>query len=1014
MTTEKNIGAANTDENNLKSRTCNINNIPHILGFDNFLFLQHSVKLSPGVTKDGLRSAFKINRNDWKRKKGIDNLLSAIAQGYIHQAEVTVEGEQQYHFGVIDFDFWNKSTNAPIEHAINIEQIKQLPSVQKYCHFLQPSISYRDDAQNCHGYLIFDKSIHSKEQFQKCLKAVVECVKRDIATLLGLEYSDALELGVDGCTANNPAQVTFASLADIEMLEAIASVETLLKLSDLYQVKVSRSTVAKNVLPPESKPEVATVNGSLTVTDRVLKHLHDELFLTVFNGDARLLYSIHDENQRFKPRTDLEAGEIERWEGFNPFSGTNNSGDSFMVIYEDGKLPRFWDKSGSFERVLKDGYSSNHGTFLDYYFHIKGDEFSDIELKDGQYPTGFFRVLVDHICEYFGIDFFDWEAGKTEFKVVVKNCVAHLKKYAKHLGNDTWYVFYNSCWAIAYDFSQVYCSLGKPWIIKNYDDQVFIRKGKQILTIDSDDARYKPEIMRLLKDENTFRYEQLPGENYRYVPAINGLWDLREHRVVENDGQAHNFNVFPYQISPESAKRGEKSANLLLQYFTELFESDVYGKVIYNYFMLHCTRSAFNSGVMPCIIGSSGKGKTTVLMLLKKLINGIDAESWGEIERTPNTEGFAGQPSRDDLVTGYTHATENLQGKSCVILPEITNNTAHVGKDVMSFFKAFAGNNSDNTLKINPKGKKAREIKHRIGFFLDNEKMPDINSSIAGNFRRLFFVEMKDSSPGSKEFHGKYLDQIEPELENIFNYALTLDSRKLIEEVRELHNNKIVTDLVTIVRETNDSILELVRDTLEVTNNPDDMVSLDAIYTVFERENNNGKYASKATKKRQLINQIVERLKDKAYALGWTGEQTPTDVVSRCKVLNKAVRGFITGVRLTENALLTLGRHDLYVKYEALVKPDKPLEVIVEPVKPVEVTPGVVETPVINQAIADNTIEVTSNGATSEMTVKEFAETYSDLPQFNDILYKLNHGKNYKKGKISVKFIHSVDELPEM
>ncbi|XAI95684.1 DNA primase [Dolichospermum phage Dfl-JY23] len=1005
----------NIDEQKIKDMSI----VDNIDNFVNFKFLRHAVRLAPGVSKDALRSAFKMNRNDWKRITSLTAFKEAIESGYIHQAEVKIDGQPEYHFAVIDFDFWNKALGAAIENAITIDQIKQLPSIKKYCWGIQKSISHREDAQNCHGYVVFDKTINSKEEFQKIVKALVELVKRDIATLLDVTYTKDLELGVDGCTANNPAQVTFASLEPLKMMGAIASVETLLKLSNLFEVKVSKSVKSD----PESTPIIENTSKVGTVTERVLQHLHDELFVKVFNGDAGALYSLHDDNQRWTPRTDLENNEECRLEGNNPFSGTNNSGSSFMVIHESGLLPRFWDKSGSFERVLKDGYSSNHGTFLDYYFHIFSDEFPEVTLENGQFPAGFFRVLVDHICDHFGIDRIDWESGKTEFNVVVENCLAYLKKFVKHLGADNWYYFDGKTWCIVYDFSHIYCDLAKPWIIENYGDEVYTRKGKQVLTVTRNDSKYKPELTRLLKDDKTYKFEELPQENFRYVPVLNGLYDLKDRKLVENKGQAYNFYRFPYQFSPESAKRGESAAKLLLQYLTDLFESEIYATVIHNFFMLHCSRQAFESEILPCIIGASGKGKTTVLMLLKKLINGINPDTWHENKRSANIRGFCSQPNRDDLVGGYTHGTESLEGKSCVIIPEITNNSAHVGKDVMSFFKAFAGNKSDNTLKINPKGKKVREREHKISFFLDNEKMPDINSSINGNFRRLFFVEIKETSPGSETFHKRWLDAIEPLLEDIFNYALTLDSRQLIEQIQTLKQDKIVTDLVTLVRETNDSVLEFVRDFIDVTGNPEDTVSMDAIYKVFENENHNGKYASRSLKKRLLINQIVERLTDKNYNLGWKGEQTQTDNVSRCKILNKSVRGVLTGIRLSENALLSIGRHDLYVEFkpvivepekvfEAVVKPDPIIDALIvsEPIETVDdVTPGV------SDEVADKLVEVTMKGVTFETTARNFVDNFEGTKkQLNSILKKINFEKNYKSSTITVRFVYRSDVLPDM
>ncbi len=866
-----------------------INDIDDTHRFQSLKFLRHSIKLSPGVSKEQLRSLMKINRNDWVEQSGYDKLLRSLSEGYIHQLEL-LDGKKDVI--VLDFDFFDKSANSPILNALPIDEILSLPTA-KMAIFYQKSLSYREDAQNFHLYYLMDRSISANES---CLitKQLVLNIRKEIAGYL--KVSDNNEtFGLDDCVSNNSKQLIFSSLYPPESIsEVVVPSDIVIADARISGIKITKSVdvdsgVQKqkkvSQLAPLVEPKTPT-----TVTDAILDYFYEQIFLVKCKEDIKVLYNLHS-NNGWNSRQ-AEGDEIERLEcSVNPFSASNNSGSSFMVIYESGKLPRFWDKSGSFENSLSTGYSTNHGTYLDYFYHCmkklgkyKGNE----KGVDGSFIKGFFRTLLGDICEYFSIDHFNFDSLNKQFSDVCNELMDHFLNKIFYLGKNTYYFFEDKKWRIVGDPNVCFSFTIGRYLKENYQN-VPVYDGKKRIAYDDDEYL---DIMR--KISRTMEYQinpsEMPLENFEYIPYTNGLYDIKNKKLIENEGQAHNRSIVPWKY--QSKMINPEIIIMLGNYLNELFVCTVAGELLYAWLMLNCQRKAFDTTFLVGIFGASGKGKTTFLMLLKRLMNG-DRQS-----------GYAIEPDKNAIMNGNAHVNATLEGKTSVVIQELNKDDNDSG--LMNFFKEYAGNASSDSMSINEKYQPMRTVKHRMAFTFDCEMMPRLNAVVRGHFRRTILINMPDDSPGDNPaFQKKYMDVINANLEGIFNYAQTLETEMLIDRITKLKHHPDIVKHVRAVRVENDSIFDFVTDFFEVSINSEDIISSRAVYEIFTSNNGMGKYAGRTTKKKLLIKMVLACLKDQMYGTGWTGKEINFDKPKYCKVTKFTERTFLTHLKLSEYASRT-------------------------------------------------------------------------------------------------------------
>jgi phage/plasmid-associated DNA primase len=901
---------------------------------NNIEFMVFSPRHSPGVIEKAELKKLINNKitkkNSGKILKGIDELIRICNDGYVHTLNLHLSdegGEGEHHIICIDHDY-----NEDDKHKLPLEAMRQLPTIKHYAALIQPSLSYTETRPNCHIYFPLSRPVTTKEQ-QLIIQVIFDWNKKDIEEALGITADpNNAKVGGDRCFKNNAHNDIFApadKLARYLPIEAILDVEELLKEAKEKGYTTSKNTGRKTKVTQTSpavnskvtlpKIESATtvppesVSQPQTITEAVLKHLHDHLLIGKMNGDARLLYSLHGDKLYFTPR-DPEQGEVCRYATSNLFSSTNKSGESFMIIHEEGLLPRFWDKSGEFDERHQDGYSSNHGTYLDYYFHVMSPRgrFIGIERQsDGGYPKGFFKVLVEDIITTYDLPEFDWHCLDVEMGELTNHLFEWCKGKIFYMGKGCYFAFssLHKKWAIQSDIDSTYSDSIREYVEDNYSSRtVYQINGKRKVLVDIRNLPINTLFSMIRKNYNVSG-DELPVDNIDYIPFKNGLYDVKNKELLVNDGRAFNRHIIPWNYTPESIDI--KIIETLKQYLSE-FANDsegVVSEILFIWLMLNCQRQAYSSTYGVFLFGDSGVGKTVYLMLIAKLLNGFMMSSSGVSEALPS--GYACTPDRLSLIRNDSHATATLENRTSVLIPELTKNLPN-GLDALGFLFEYLGNEAKTTININQKYQPSRTVTHRMGFTFDNEQIPTIKSEVKGNFRRVIFLPFRDASGGNvstfyKAFHKRYLSVIDANLESIFNYAITLDTQVLTDRLTELKEHPSIKNYVTEVRRDNDSVLDFVDDHLVITNNMEDKLSWDAVYNGMEKVNNN-KYVKNATKKRTFINMITERLTDKMYNLGWKGQSV--SATYRCKLTDGSRKGYFTGLKLSDDILKAMGKFD--------------------------------------------------------------------------------------------------------
>ncbi|MTJ48385.1 DUF3987 domain-containing protein [Dolichospermum sp. UHCC 0259] len=171
--------------------------------------------------------------------------------------------------------------------------------------------------------------------------------------------------------------------------------------------KQRKNTATKKTNQPTKE---SNTNPDDSITTKVSKYLHDELFINRLDGDIASLYCLYE--HQFQLPKDVNSNNVlYKAFGYNPFSETNNSGSSFVVFhYENGLLPRFEDSSKSLEDVnLQTGEIKSNGTFFTYWFQVQLQQ-------DPNYCNGIFnlKTIADDICDHFKVARYKFNEKKSE------------------------------------------------------------------------------------------------------------------------------------------------------------------------------------------------------------------------------------------------------------------------------------------------------------------------------------------------------------------------------------------------------------------------------------------------------------------------------------------------------------------------------------------------------------------------------------------------------------------------
>ncbi|AND75548.1 DNA primase [Nostoc phage N1] len=884
------------------------NILPEIL--KNFKFLKHSVFLTPGIKKDELRSQFKQRRNDWQTVTGGKKFVNLVQQGYIHQLEIDVNGEKEYYGCCIDFDFLNKTTGEAIANASTIDQILELPTIKKHCWFIQPSISYTEAWHNCHAYFIFDAPISDKQQFQVVVKTLVEVIKHDLTILKGLDITNAslskFELGVDGCTASNPSQVVFASLHPVQNIDQVLDVNFYEKMSTFFNIRATKSSRGGRKPESDVKPFQATISNekrspvmqaskiadsggsspeSKTITEKVLDHLYRHLFIDKYREDPTELYGLHTPKDYQWGTRDVEnSEEIIRFEGLNPFSASNNSGNSFMIIYENGLLPRGWDKSGNFERINSDGTFTNHCTYIDYFFHIfKEQYFKLIELdSNGQFPKGAFKDVVDTICKHHQIESFKWfndDFSNMSDEQRKELLDARLSPYLRCLfGQDDSYLIYNHE-SGTWKQTTSYKSVNRFVILPVFKD---MKEFYSALETHQKTRKYVQSFVESHDWKQVQNAEDFAEKTDKsIIPLFDGDYNTDTHQFTPFNSDVVFFNRFKHSMSDWDEKRSLENVNIFKKWLLDVY-GDLVGKMMIAWIVLLCKGKGSRTKRIVSIYGKPGTGKTMYTDFIYKLLGSSFCYMFKKSDIDPSNR------------FGMQKITNNLFALTC----DEFNRTTPEQWDIL---KEISGV-SDKTVSVEQKNKESREVNIRFGITTSSQdefKLPAVDDG--GINRRVILIKH-----GTEQHRPEYIDfpekhiQREGFVRDVFLWAIQQDteSAKMDFEAYagspESFQNRI--DII----EFNSITFQWMKACIKFTNDPEDKVSNHRLKESFTQWASLEEIDVSSYQYKNAVHNLtkdIRRNATKENGINWRFAPEPNETIKFYEG-TKQVRGLV-GLKLT-------------------------------------------------------------------------------------------------------------------
>ena len=846
------------------------------------------VKSSPGVSKEEIRKALKKNRNSWTNGAGTNSLIKIIEQGYTHQSGINNKSThnadiEYYDFCVVDYDAWDKVANAPIISALPIADIEELPTIEKYCSFYQKSISHKQQAQNSHWYFVFNRRITSLAEFELVSKTIKLMLDNDVRAWTGEDYDHT---GFDPCISNNPGQVTFAGIGAVTFIsQNTIDVDYTIKIAKSQGVRNSFSTVTKdNDRTKERgsgrKNKVTSETTPPSITEKVLAYLHDELFLKIYDGDAGKLYSLHNSTQLWNQRDCESKNEVCRIEGLNPFSPTNTSNSSFMVIHSNGELPRFWDKSGNFTRKIHiNGYESCQGTYLDYYFHIrqtKYNDFVDIKIDDsGAYPKGFFSKLLNHICDTHKIIRYQFDQSLLSLFQQI------LEEYKDKLYVVGWegskqqiqYCIHNESWKMVSANNLFKCYLnqklveiagGQEKLESLYFEYMESREKKVTASV--------WDFFRKWFNDNDICLTVLcdrPEEKPHLISMQNGIYNTVTKTLEENTGQNWVFDNPSTSHKYFPVADNHPVIQNLLTYYQDWLGSKAEGDLCLAYQILCVQREAYKLRSMLILAGDSSRGKSTYANITAGIIKGM---SKSRTAQKVSASMFLSKSGQKDSL---------LEGCYYVYMDEM--NSLNYQQHDIEKLKLFIQPQHDRNIVIDPKHQLPREITFYGAFIGASEEVLKINTSDGLDNRIIYIrVDATNTNMNMSDRLQKLEDKSNQEI--IHNWMISQPTQKWIDVFYANYKDEsVVKNLVEKKRES-EPLVEFVYSVLEMTDSEADVVSTNDIWERFNIWKMEESLQANFRSKQSFGMAFTKILTQSKYGVNWKGQKLNQEVRKYTKI----------------------------------------------------------------------------------------------------------------------------------
>lgn len=348
---------------------------------------------------NGLRGKASKGSFKFPTRHGIAELIKTLNSGVSVQFGITNRSTKAADIEYIDgcfadYDAMVKVNGKKVirDDAASINQILALETVKKFGNFYQFSLS---GEPNTHIFFSYDRRV-SFDEHKKLLTLLTEKLNKEIAEVNSHQ-------GFDSAIQSNSSHLCFAGKTDCQLLDINRTIPVGVWLSDLYDRKEDEPKAKQNLGTWVPTLAADTTTELQTKGDEPLRYLESAIGEGVLNGKWEKWFSKHPKYPGDEWVTGSRAnGSVEGW---NVFSKSDSSGNSFYANKLDDELPPVWTSISGVE-----GSNKNGGSVIDYYYHVGR--------LAGRYTEGgtqaYFRQVVNDICDEYRVERFRWGVGRPQ------------------------------------------------------------------------------------------------------------------------------------------------------------------------------------------------------------------------------------------------------------------------------------------------------------------------------------------------------------------------------------------------------------------------------------------------------------------------------------------------------------------------------------------------------------------------------------------------------------------------
>ena len=712
--------------------------------------------------------------------------------------------------------------------------------IWQYVCFIQPSYSFDrkisgledpefDSCDRWHATIIFD---------QECINT--ENHKAVAAYVMGL-----LGRKVDA-SVKDPGRIEFPSghLVIPVNLEARLNLKEWVEKSEKEKLeqeikKISWKTKKqsqKNVFPQidlgqkkakakktesfnsyeESKVELDD-EGVAKDNDNFNELLHqwfwNQIIIEKCDGDIRNFFSFYYPHFNFRDRTpDKEKGEkaIIKYDGFNPFSDNSiseQSGSSFVCAVLENQRINWSSRNHNQKSEIYDelqGKNKYGGSVFDFVYLIKKNE-------KGMYLNGSVRdnliAIVFEIAKDFKLDqeeIFNFNIG---FPWLYKQLCRDFKGKLYAAG---WYAKKREVifWSFDKKFhvwkELILCKFLHTRLIP-YIQEFYPYVEKLIVSKmdEKEQKKYKGLFPILQNYFQTYggneetELKEYPLENYDYLVFRNGVWNHKTQKLEPNNGQALNTKYLPFDYQPIQ----DNHATILAykQFIQSIFDMDLDRQMAESWHIMCVTNKAGKSSHILGIGGVTRSFKTTYVSMINNMLPGLSKEFQGE----------------DIFNRNNNHATAALEGLRAFSIQELHHSSSSDLNRLLNLF----GNESSQTLSVNPKNCSIREVNKNFAFTFDFEgDTMELPVGKTGYFRRIVTVKTRQLEDSDRNQIIEMLKtDLSPEnMKYLLFWMINQDREKAFQTFK---HNSVQEPVIERQRESlaeSDTIYAFIRECIEI------------------------------------------------------------------------------------------------------------------------------------------------------------------------------------------------------